>query len=166
MPRRIPCLLLACTQALALTLAGCGAPPPADGQRGYGLDNGLRVILRPPAAAPRTARVVLYPVGADRDPVGRSGLAHFVERVYVTGGAGGAQGRTAEDLAARYPDGWNAQTGDDYTVAAAVFPPGRLGREVAAAARMGDLRPSRRDLERKRGRLRHLSSTPATGAPP
>ena len=53
------------------------------------LENGLKVLLRPLEGSQNTALVVLFSVGGDNDPAGRSGLAHLVEHVYVTA-AGGA----------------------------------------------------------------------------
>jgi len=53
----------------------------------FTLDNGLNVILRP-VQAKDVAVVVLYSTGADHDPKGRSGLAHFVEHLQCTAAAG------------------------------------------------------------------------------
>jgi zinc protease len=98
--------------------------------------------------------VVLYSIGNDHDPAGRSGLGHMVEHLYVTAAAGGEKARTAEEFGRRYPDGANGQTGDRYTVFATVFPEQELTRELKeAAARMADLRPTAEDLDRERRRL-------------
>ena len=100
------------------------------------------------------ALLVLYRIGGDHDPQGRSGLAHLVEHLYVTAAAGGRTARTAEGFFQQYPAGCNAQTGDRYTVVATVFPKGELEKELAeAAARMGDLRITADDLDREKPRL-------------
>jgi zinc protease len=120
----------------------------------FRLDNGLRVILRPIRTAKQTALVVVYSVGGDHDPAGRSGLGHMVEHVYVTAAAGAEKARTAEEFARRYPDGANAQTGTRYTVVSTVFPAKDLDEELRdAAARMGDVRVTADDLGRERPRL-------------
>lgn len=118
------------------------------------LENGLRLILRPVEGARNVAVVVLYDVGGDDDPEGRSGLGHLVEHVYVTAAAGEAGSRSAQRFFASYPLGANAQTGDDYTVIATVFPAARLRAELEeAAARMADLKIEEADLLRERPRL-------------
>jgi zinc protease len=120
----------------------------------YQLENGLKVILRPVRGARQTVLVVVYSVGNDHDPAGRSGLAHLLEHIYVTAPAGAEKARTAEEFARRYSEGGNAQTGDRYTVFATSFPERDLDAEVRAAAdRMGDLRVSAADLDRERPRL-------------
>ena len=118
------------------------------------LDNGLTVYLRRIAGAKQTALVILYSVGNDHDPTGRSGLGHLVEHLYLTAAAGGEKARTVEEFARRYPDGANAQTGDRYTMFATQFPAKDLNDELRdAAARMSDLRITAGDLERERPRL-------------
>src|SRR5262249_21769240 len=139
-------------------LAGAGlarAPAQASPAPGkFQLDNGLTVRIRPIQAAGNVALLVLYKVGGDHDPAGRSGLAHVVEHLYVTAAAGAEPGRTADEFFRRYRAGCNAQTGDRYTVFATVFPKGDLEKELAdAAGRMGDLRITAADLDREKKRL-------------
>ncbi|HRX86567.1 MAG TPA: insulinase family protein [Phycisphaerae bacterium] len=118
------------------------------------LDNGLTVLLSPSTSGENVALVVLYAIGEDHDPAGKCGLAHLTEHVYVTAAAGKTPSRSIDDYMQRYPDGWNAQTGSDYTVFATLFPSGRLGEELRdAAARMGDLKPTDADLKREQPRL-------------
>jgi zinc protease len=127
-------------------------PPAAPSQ--YSLENGLRVRIRPIQGASNVALLLLYEIGGDHDPAGRSGLAHLVEHVYVTAATGATPTRTAEAFFRAYPAGCNAQTGDSYTVFATVFPRGDLDQELTdAAARMGDLRITSADLEREKPRL-------------
>jgi zinc protease len=130
------------------------ARPAEPGSERFVLDNGLTVILRPIKGAESTALVVLYSIGSDHDPAGKSGLAHLLEHMYVTAAAGKASARSAEDFASRYPEGANGQTGDRHTVFAAVFPGKNLETELKdAAARMGNLRLGAGDLARERPRL-------------
>jgi len=128
--------------------------PAVKGVERFRLHNGLKVMLRPIKGAKDVALIVVYDIGCDHDPAGRSGLAHLVEHLYVTAAAGNAKARTVEEFAARYPNGANGQTGDRYTVFSSVFPAKDLGREIAdAAARMADLRVTTADLEREKPRL-------------
>ncbi len=99
--------------------------PSERGVERFRLANGLKVILRPIKVSRNTALVVVYDIGNDYDPKGRSGLAHAIEHLYVTAAAGDEKARTAEEFSRRYPAGANGQTGDRYTVVAAVFPEGR-----------------------------------------
>jgi zinc protease len=97
---------------------------------------------------------LVYNLGGDHDPKGRSGLAHLVEHLYVTAAAGKQPARSAEEYFRSFPSGCNAQTGDRYTVFATVFPKAQLDAELRdAAARMVDLRITSADLERERSRL-------------
>jgi zinc protease len=118
------------------------------------LDNGLTVILRPIRGARQTELVVLYSVGSDHDPAGRSGLSHLAEHIYLTAAAGREKARTTEEFGRRYPDGANGQTGDRYTVFATTFPEKELDNEILdASARMDDLRVMPNDLDRERPRV-------------
>ncbi len=139
-------------------LAGAGVARALDSTSAapgqFQLDNGLTVMIRPIQGAGNVALLVLYKVGGDHDPQGRSGLAHLVEHLYVTAAAGAEPARTAKAFFQRYRAGCNAQTGDRYTVLATVFPTGDLEKELtAAAARMGDLRITAADLDREKPRL-------------
>ena len=96
------------------------------------LKNGLRLILRPVEGVKDVSVVVLYDIGGDLDPRGRSGMAHLLEHVYVTAAAGSTPARTAADFFQRYE---------------------RQAELVDAAARMGDLKIEEADLERERPRL-------------
>ena len=138
-----------------LLAAGCGgSDAPAPQQQPFALDNGLKVILHPMPTAEKVALVVLYSVGGLHDPKGQSGLAHLVEHCYVTAAAGSTPARDIQQYVARYGDGWNAQTGDDYTVVACVVRPGALEAELAdAAARMTHLGVVDADLEREKPRI-------------
>jgi zinc protease len=137
----------------ALAAAGASRADEPKAER-FRLDNGLTVLVRPVEKAENVAVVVLYNVGGDHDPEGRSGLAHLVEHVYVTAAAGKEPARTVDEFAKKYPGGWNAQTGDRFTVIATTVPKADLDRELRdAAARMGDLRVTDADLEREKPRI-------------
>ena len=140
--------------AAAALFTGCGATPPPQPPEAFTLDNGLTVMLRPMQDTEKVALVVLYAVGGLHDPKGQSGLAHLIEHCYVTAAAGSTPQRDMQGFMARYPDGWNAQTGDDYTVIGAVFGREALDRELQdAAARMRHLRVLESDLAREKPRI-------------
>ncbi len=142
---------------LTVILLGCtdakeeNAELPAQPE---GLGNGLTAIVRPVSGTDQAALVVLYDIGSDHDPEGKSGLAHLVEHVYITAAAGKAKARTAQEFMQRYPRGWNAQTGPLYTVIATVFPVTDLEKELEdAAARMKKLNVTQADLDREKPRI-------------
>jgi zinc protease len=132
-------------------LAGCARAPTVER---FTLANGLRVQLAAGGGAPNTAVVLAFDAGGDDDPAGRSGMAHLLEHVLFTAAAGGAKARTAQEAMRAYPAGWNAQTGDSYTVLATVVPDAGLEAELGAtAARMGGLSVTDDDLLREKPRL-------------
>src|SRR5207248_2701703 len=99
-------LLVACPSASGQ------APTKASKLERFRLDNGLTVLLRPVKGTKDVALVVLYALGEDHDPKGKSGLGHMVEHLYATAAAGGEKARTINDIILRYPKGWNFQTGE------------------------------------------------------
>jgi zinc protease len=152
-PRRVPVLGRVLILAAAAAALAC-APRSSKQEGSYILENGLAVHLIPVQEASETALAVLYDLGGDHDPEGRSGLAHLIEHLYATAAAGDIPARTILEQVRRYPSGWNAQTGDRYTVFAAVFPPDSLRVELRdAALRMSDIQVTEEDLERERRRL-------------
>ena len=116
----------------------------------YKLDNGLTVILRPMPKASKLVFVVLFNLGGAHDPIGKSGMAHLLEHLYVTAAAGDTPARDAMQFMKRYPAGSNAQTGLDFTVIAGVVEPTQFAEELTdVAARMDDLRITEADLTRE-----------------
>ena len=75
---------LICSMVVLLT----ALTPGARADQPYQLDNGLTVILRPVPGANQVAVVLLFNLGGDHDPVGRSGITHLLEHLYCTAGAG------------------------------------------------------------------------------
>ena len=123
---------------------------PADTPAPYKLDNGLTVILRPVPTANKVALVVLFNLGGAHDPIGKSGMAHLMEHLYVTAAAGETPARDIRQFIERYPAGWNAQTGLDFTVIAGVVEAAQFGEELKdVAARMNNLRITEADVARE-----------------
>ncbi len=118
----------------------------------FELANGLKVRLRPVQGADRVAVLVLFGIGGNQDPPGKSGLAHLVEHMYVTSAAAATPARTAEQwMTSR---NGNAQTGEDYTLVAETVPSSGLDAAIQdAAARMGELRLEESLLDREKQRL-------------
>ena len=136
-------ITIACV-LFAVAMSAANTPEP------YTLDNGLTVILRPVPTANKAAFVVLFNLGGAHDPIGKSGMAHLLEHVYVTAAAGGTPARNVRQFMERYPAGWNAQTGLDFTVIAGVVEPRQFTEELKdVAARMNDLRITEADIARE-----------------
>ena len=116
----------------------------------YKLDNGLTVILHPMPKATQVAFVVLFNMGGAHDPIGKSGMTHLLEHLYITSAAGDTPARDFMQFVKRYPAGSNAQTGLDYTVIAGVVEPTEFTEELTdVASRMNDLRITETDLTRE-----------------
>ncbi len=148
--------------ALVLLLASVQCAKPPDAARAtavvapltFTLPNGLAVVIRPVGGTDAAALVVLYAAGEDLDPPGKSGLAHLAEHCYCTAAPPGGRATAFDELVARHPAGFNAQTGRDYMVFASVFPARDLARELdEAARRMGSPAIGPEDLAREIPRL-------------
>jgi len=142
---------------VATTIAGlvaCADCCSAQGTSEYQLENGLKIALLPAPSARKNALVILYDIGHQFDPAGQSGLSHLCEHLYVTAATENCESRDVQTYMSAYPDGWNAQTGDDYTVIATVFAPDRIEDEIADAAdRMRQIRVDQADLDRELPRI-------------
>ena len=78
------------------------------------LDNGMQVVVAPNHRAPAVTQMVWYKVGAADDPVGKSGLAHFLEHLMFKGTKTAAPGAFAAAIS-RHGGRDNAFTTPDYT---------------------------------------------------
>ena len=129
--------LVLCVFAL---VAGCRKKGP---ETEFKLDDGLRVELAPSPDGDEVALVVVFDVGADHDPAGRSGMAHLIERLFATMGREGKPNRTVQ-----------TRTGPDFTDYGLAVPTARLNDELDdTALRMSTLAPTEGDLARERQRL-------------
>ncbi|MDE0089316.1 MAG: pitrilysin family protein [Candidatus Poribacteria bacterium] len=132
----------------------------------YKLDNGLTVILHPVPTVKSVAFVVLYNIGENHDPVGKSGMAHLLEHMYVTAAAGETPARNVMQFTRHYPAGWNAQTGTDFTVIAGVVKAEQFSDEIKdVAARMNDLRITEADIKREVPRVKQELTNMYGGIP-
>jgi zinc protease len=64
---------------------GASATGSSNGIVHTGLENGLGVVIIPDRRAPVVTHMVWYRSGSDDDPVGKSGIAHFLEHLMFKG---------------------------------------------------------------------------------
>ena len=116
------------TKASAVSLApGAAAPGPARASiTSFTLGNGMEVVVIPDARTPVVTHMVWYKNGAADDPLGQSGIAHFLEHLMFKGTAEHPQGEFS-NLVAELGGQENAFTSYDYT---AYFQ--RIGKEHLA----------------------------------
>jgi zinc protease len=80
----------------------------------FALDNGMQVVVAPNHRVPAVTQMVWYKVGAADDPVGKSGLAHFLEHLMFKGTEATPPGAFAA-MISRDGGRDNAFTSEDYT---------------------------------------------------
>lgn len=149
---------------LSILIVNCDSS--AETQEPFELENGLTVFLRPIPTAKSVAFVVLFNIGEDHDPVGKSGMAHLLEHIYVTAAAGDSSMQDVRQYVKKYPLGWNAQTGKDFTVIASVVKSDQFSTELMdVASRMDDLRITQADLQREVPRVIHELNNMYGGIP-
>jgi len=78
------------------------------------LDNGLELVVIPDHRVPAVTHMVWYRVGAADEPVGKSGVAHFLEHLMFKGTRNVPAGDFSK-LVARHGGRENAFTTQDYT---------------------------------------------------
>ncbi len=95
-----------------------GAPPGAQARvfdpETFTLDNGLQVVVVTNRRAPIVTHMLWYKVGAADDPLGKSGIAHFLEHLMFKGTETLGPGEFS-DIIARNGGQENAFTSYDYT---------------------------------------------------
>lgn len=92
----------------------------------FRLDNGLEIVVIPDARTPVVTHMIWYKNGAADDPIGKSGIAHFLEHLMFKGTKNHPQGEFS-NLVAELGGQENAFTSYDYT---AYFQ--RIGKEHLA----------------------------------
>ncbi len=80
----------------------------------FTLDNGMQVIVLPDHRVPVVTHMVWYRVGAADEPVGKSGIAHFLEHLMFKGTHNVPPGELSK-IVARNGGQDNAFTSQDYT---------------------------------------------------
>ncbi|MFY9629583.1 MAG: pitrilysin family protein [Methylocystis sp.] len=113
--------------SIALTPGAAAAPAPgAKDVTHFRLDNGMEVVVIPDRRTPVVTHMVWYKNGSADDPVGKSGIAHFLEHLMFKGTKLHPQGAFS-NLVAELGGQENAFTSYDYT---AYFQ--RIGKEHLA----------------------------------
>ncbi|MBV9290373.1 MAG: insulinase family protein, partial [Hyphomicrobiales bacterium] len=80
----------------------------------FTLENGLEVVVIPDHRAPVVTHMIWYKNGAADDPVGKSGIAHFLEHLMFKGTEAHPKGEFSEFIA-EVGGQENAFTGSDFT---------------------------------------------------
>jgi zinc protease len=96
-------------------------PAPSEGAHSaapvithFRLDNGMDVVVIPDHRAPVVTHMVWYRNGSADDPIGKSGIAHFLEHLMFKGTKAHRQGEFSE-VVAELGGQENAFTSNDYT---------------------------------------------------
>ena len=84
------------------------------GAESFMLANGMQVVVVPNHRAPVVSLMVWYKNGAADDPLGKSGIAHFLEHLMFKGTPRYSAGAIT-DIVARHGGQQNAFTSHDYT---------------------------------------------------
>ena len=109
--RRLTCLIVvACLLTLTRGPAIAGVFEPET----FTLENGMRVVVVTNRRAPVVTHMVWYKVGAADEPLGQSGIAHFLEHLMFKGTETTPPG-VFSDTVARLGGRENAFTSYDYT---------------------------------------------------
>ena len=101
--------------AAGIASAAAESPKFAAAATSFTLDNGLQVVVIPSHRAPVVTHMVWYRVGAADDPLGKSGIAHFLEHLMFKGTTTHPEGEFSSRVEAVGGDD-NAFTTDDVTV--------------------------------------------------
>jgi len=106
----------------------------------YTLENGMQVVVIPDNRAPVVTHMVWYKVGAADEPLGHSGIAHFLEHLMFKGTETLAPGEFSKTIA-RWGGQDNAFTSQDVTAYFQRIPKDRLADVMKMEAdRMANLR--------------------------
>jgi zinc protease len=93
----------------------------------FHLGNGMEVVVIPDRRAPVVTHMVWYRNGSADDPIGKSGIAHFLEHLMFKGTAAHAQGEFS-NIVAELGGQENAFTSFDYTAYFQRVPRAHLAR--------------------------------------
>jgi len=103
-------VIAAMTMAAFVRMGAAGGPDVTY----FKLANGLEVVVIPDRRVPVVTHMIWYKVGSADEPLGKSGIAHFLEHLMFKGTAKNPAGRFSQTLAA-IGGQENAFTSTDYT---------------------------------------------------
>ncbi len=138
------------TRLIALAFALFATASAAEEVTTYTLDNGMDVVVIEDHRAPVVVHMVWYKVGSADEPVGASGVAHYLEHLLFKGTDTLAPGEFSATVAANGGSD-NAFTSYDYTAYFQRVAADRLPLMMQMEAdRMNNLRISAEDIETER----------------
>jgi len=133
----------------AVPLAAQQAQPGDITYEMYQLDNGLRVILAPDAAATTVAVNLWYDVGSRNEPRGRSGFGHLFEHLMFQGSENVERGQHMQ-MIERAGGNMNASITEDRTNYFQTLPPDRYNLALwLEADRMRSLNITNENMRRE-----------------
>lgn len=116
----------------------------------FTLDNGMQVVVIPNHRVPVITHMVWYKVGAADDPVGKTGIAHFLEHLMFKGTADMAPGEFSKIIRGLGGND-NAFTSQDYTAYFQSIAADHLEKVMTMeASRMRGLQPPLPEVESER----------------
>jgi Predicted Zn-dependent peptidases len=136
--------------AVSAALIALSSPAFAAEVSHYELDNGMEVVVLEDHRAPVVAHTVWYKIGAADEPLGKSGIAHFLEHLMFKGTDDLDAGELSETVT-RNGGSDNAFTSWDYTAYYQRVAADRLGLMMQMEAdRMRDLEMTEDDVKTER----------------
>ncbi|UVK49627.1 insulinase family protein (plasmid) [Mesorhizobium sp. AR02] len=142
--RRMPAATTLVTTAPALAASGDGKAT------NFLLDNGMEVVVIPDHRAPIVTHMVWYKVGSADEPLGKSGIAHFVEHLMFKATTNHAAGELDRAVSAIGGSN-NAFTSNDYTAFHETVAPSALEQMMSLEAdRMRNLVLTDDDIKTER----------------
>ena len=114
MKRAATAAVIALLLAATAPVRAADTPEFAASATTFTLANGLQVVVIPDHRAPVVTHMVWYRVGAADDPLGKSGIAHFLEHLMFKGTKAHPEGEFSSRVEAVGGDD-NAFTTEDYT---------------------------------------------------
>ncbi|WP_066704550.1 M16 family metallopeptidase [Celeribacter ethanolicus] len=136
--------------AVSAALIALSSPALAAEVSHYELENGMEVVVLEDHRAPVVAHTVWYKIGAADEPMGKSGIAHFLEHLMFKGTDDLAAGELSETVT-RNGGSDNAFTSWDYTAYYQRVAADRLGLMMQMEAdRMRDLEMTEDDVKTER----------------
>ena len=148
-------------------MAKAGTTAKAEGISHFQLKNGLDVVVIPDRRAPVVTHMIYYRNGAADDPIGKSGIAHFLEHLMFKGTEKHPKG-TFSNVISDLGGQENAFTGHDYTAYYQRVAKEHLGRMMEMEAdRMTGLVLREKEVNSERNvileeRKMHVDADPAS----